>query len=91
MKRKIYSRLLFLLLMTTMGGCTTLPGAPPLAVKIPSDCENNAVPVPYPRIVKGEDLGVRSAKQAAALGQANGRLDAVRQCEAKVREAFDKP
>jgi hypothetical protein len=40
--------------------------------------------------VKTEDLGVRSAKYAAALGQANGRLKAVAECDAKVRAAFSQ-
>jgi hypothetical protein len=44
--------------------------------------------VPYPPVVKGEDLGLRSAKYAAALGQANGRLEAVRDCNSAVRGAF---
>ena len=59
-----------------------------MAVAIPDDCDLNAKPVPYPRIVKGEDLGLRAAKYAAALGQANGRLDAVRKCNEAVRAKF---
>jgi len=70
------------------GACATSQGNPPLAVAIPNDCDRHAVPVPYPRIVKGEDLGLRSAKYAAALGQANGRLDAVRKCNEAVRASF---
>ena len=69
-------------------GCASLPGATPLAVNLPSECDRNAHTVPYPPIVKDEDLGVRSGKYAAALGQANGRLAAVRTCNAKVRALF---
>jgi hypothetical protein len=57
-------------------------------VQIPDDCDRHARPVPYPPVVKGEDLGLRSAKYAAALGQANGRLEAVRDCNSAVRGAF---
>lgn len=72
------------------GGCATLQGTPQLVVRVPSDCDVLAIPVPYPRVVKGEDLGVRSAKYAAALGQANGRLASVRKCEEVVRQEFAK-
>lgn len=75
--------------LMTIGGCAQLSGTPQLAVQIPSDCDRNAVPVPYPP-VRHEDLGVRSARYAAALGQANGRLKAVRICDQKVREEFAK-
>ncbi|MCW5693310.1 MAG: hypothetical protein KIT48_13195 [Pseudolabrys sp.] len=44
--------------------------------------------MPYPPIVKSEDLGLRAAKYAAALGQANGRLVAVRKCNEAVRAKF---
>jgi hypothetical protein len=74
----------------TTGGCATLQGDPPLAVILPDDCDKNAKPVPYPQIAAGEDLGVRSARYAAALGQANGRLKAVSMCNAAVRARFSK-
>jgi hypothetical protein len=41
-------------------------------------------------IVAKEDLGVRSAKFAAALGQANSRLEKAQSCNEKVRAAFNK-
>lgn len=69
-------------------GCATSSAPPPLAVQIPDDCARLAQPVPYPPIVKNEDLGLRAGKYAAALGQANGRLAAVNECDAKVRAAF---
>lgn len=72
-----------------IAGCANLPGTPPLAVNLPSDCDRNAKPVPYPQITK-EDLGVRAARYAAALRQANGRLIAVAECDAKVRALFAK-
>jgi hypothetical protein len=43
--------------------------------------------VAYPPIIK-EDMGVRAAKFAAALRQANLRLIAVRDCTGKVRAMF---
>lgn len=70
-------------------GCATLSGTPQLGVNIPSDCDRNAVPVKYPPIKK-EDLGVRSARYAAALKTANSRLYAVAVCDKKVREEFAK-
>jgi len=67
-------------------GCAQLPGTPPRAVSVPDDCDRIAVPVPYPPV--SGDLGVTAGRYAAALGQANGRLAAVRACDAKVRELF---
>ena len=72
-----------------IGSCATLQGDPPLAVNLPAECEQNARPVAYPPVAR-EDLGLRSARYAAALGQANGRLAAVKDCEGKVRELFAK-
>jgi hypothetical protein len=46
--------------------------------------------VPYPPIDRS-DLGVTAGRYAAALGQANGRLAAVRDCDAKVRDSFARP
>jgi hypothetical protein len=69
-------------------GCAQLPGQAPLGVSIPDDCDRNAEPVPYPRVVAKEDLGVRSAKYAAALGEANTRLEDVKACYAQVRASF---
>lgn len=76
------------LLLMTISGCANLPATQPVAVRLPSDCDRLARPVPYPAVVKDEDLGVRSAKYAAALRQANGRLYSVRLCERNVRAKF---
>jgi hypothetical protein len=45
-------------------------------------------PVTPPAVVPREDLGLRSAKQAAALVQANRRIDEGRHCHQKIRETF---
>ena len=71
------------------GGCVTLSGTPPLAVDLPNECDEIARPVPYP-FVKGEDLGVRSARFAAALGEANTRLVKASECEQAVRQVFSE-
>lgn len=55
---------------------------------IPEDCDRNADPVPAPSIVPKEDLGLRAAKFGAALTQANGKLEAVKTCDQKVRDKF---
>ena len=69
-------------------GCATSSAPPPLAVNVPDDCGRLAQPVPYPPVAKNEDLGVRAAKYAAALGQANGRLASVNACDTKVRQSL---
>lgn len=78
------------LLLMTITGCAKSSAPPPLAVEIPADCDHLTEPVTPPSIVPKEDLGVRSAKFAAALGQANGRLEKAKLCNEKVREAFNK-
>jgi hypothetical protein len=47
--------------------------------------------VPYPPIKQSEDLGVRSGKYAAALGQANTRIIKGNECNAQVRELYARP
>ena len=73
-----------------IAACAPLSAPPPLAVSVPSDCDRHAVPVPYPPI-RREDLGVRAGRFAAALVQANGRLIAVAECHAQVRDALARP
>jgi hypothetical protein len=53
---------------------------------LPADCDQ--APVPYPALVKSEDLGVRGARYAAALGQANSRIEAGNACNAQVRAIY---
>ena len=67
----------------------TLSGTPPLAVSLPSECDQISRPVPYP-FVRGEDMGVRSARFAAALGEANTRLVKASECEKAVRSVFSE-
>ena len=74
------------LLAMMTSGCATFSGTLPQGVNLPTDCDQQ--PVPYPRIVKSEDLGVRSAKYAAALGQANTRIVAGNKCNARVRAIY---
>lgn len=69
------------------GACATLSGDPPQAVSLPDECDANAAPVPYPPVV-AEDLGLRTARYAAALKLANGRLTAAADCNQKVRDLF---
>lgn len=69
-------------------GCAQFSAPAPLAVQVPDDCLGLMQPVPPPRLVPNEDLGVRSAKFAAALGQANGRLAASAECNQLVIDAF---
>lgn len=72
-----------------LGGCTTY-GQPPLAVKVPSDCDRNARSVAYPNVTSNMDLGSVAARHRAALVQANKRLAAVRACNEKVRKSYAK-
>ena len=85
---RLLSLLAVVPLTMTIAGCATLRGDPPQPVQIPDDCDRLAEPVPFPVIVKREDLGVRSARLGAALVEANGRLRSTRECNAKVREQF---
>lgn len=78
-----------LLMTTTLTACAGLPGSPAkVTVQIPRDCENLAKPVPYPTITKGQSAKASVARHRAALGQANGRLEATHDCQASQRERF---
>jgi hypothetical protein len=68
------------------GGCVTSSGTQPQAVSLPADCDQAAVA--YPAIAPGEDLGVRSGRYAAALGEANTRIDDGNACNAQVRAIY---
>ncbi len=67
------------------GGCATLSGTQPQAVSLPADCDQE--PVPYPR-VRPQDLGVGRAEWAAALSQANTRIEKGNECNAQVRAIY---
>ena len=71
----------------TLSACA-LSGQGPKTVKVPNECDANALPVAYPGV--SGDLGVVAARHRAALGQANGRLAAVKACNAKVRAEYAK-
>ena len=86
---RLLSLLAGALLLTTIGGCAQLSGTKPLAVNLPSDCDQATEP--YPPVTKGEDLGVRTGKLAGALGQANTRIEAGNDCNAKVRNVYGSP
>jgi len=76
-------------MMATLTACAGLPGSPTVAsVQIPRDCENLAEPVPYPPVSKGQNAKASAARHRAALGQANGRLDATRTCQERQRMRF---
>ncbi|CAM5400683.1 hypothetical protein AFEL58S_02030 [Afipia felis] len=75
--------------MTMLAACTGLPDSPTRAsLQIPRDCENLAEPVPYPPVSKGQNAKASVARHRAALGQANGRLEATRDCQVAQRERF---
>jgi hypothetical protein len=77
--------------MLTLTACATSPGSPTNGVvRIPRDCENLAEPVPYPPVTKGQNAKAAVARHRAALGQANGRLVATHDCQARQRERFAK-
>lgn len=84
------SVLAVLLLATTLGGCETSTGNPKLAVAIPAACQNNATPVSEPAMKEGDQALSLLARYRAALGLANRRLIAVRNCNEIVRERFAK-
>lgn len=69
-----------------MPGCASSLATRPPAVALPADCDQH--PVGYPPIVRGEDLGVRGARYAAALGQANTRIVSGNECNARVRAIY---
>lgn len=74
-------------MLATLTACATSPGSPTRAsVQIPRDCENLAQPVPYPAVNQGQSAKASVARHRAALGQANGRLEATRDCQAQQRE-----
>ena len=76
-------------MMTTLTACAGLPGSPTKAsVQIPRDCEDLAKPVPYPGVTKGQSAKASVARHRAALGQANGRLEATHDCQVSQRERF---
>lgn len=73
----------------TLTACATSPGSPTRAsIQIPRDCEDLAQPVPYPPVALKGNAKASVARHRAALGQANGRLEATRDCQAQQRERF---
>ena len=83
---RILSGIAGALLLMTIAGCAQLSGTKPLAVNLPSDCDQARVP--YPRLVKQEDLGVRTGKLAGALRRANTEIMAANECNAEVRSIY---
>lgn len=69
-----------------IGGCVNSLATQPLAVNLPTECKQ--LPVIYPMIRRGEDLGVRSGKYAAALGQCNARIVSGNACHAEQRAIY---
>ncbi len=78
-----------LLLLTMCSGCASL-GNPPLQVSLSTACESLAQRVPQPAIKAGDNALSVIAAHRIALGLANNRLDATRQCQAKQRQSFAK-
>lgn len=78
-----------LLAAMTLSGCvTSSSGRPELKTRIPANCERLAKRVTPPTLKEGDDFRSFSFKLGGALNQANGRLDATRECAAKVRQLF---
>ncbi len=81
--------MLVILMIATLTACAASPGSPSKpAVQIPRDCEELAKTVPYPPVAKGQNAKASVARHRAALGQANGNLEATRECQAAQRERF---
>ena len=75
---------LALSILATCGGCAQLGSAR----KVPADCETLAERVPLPIVTKATDARKSLAEHRAALVTADGRLDATRTCEERVRQDF---
>jgi len=75
------------LLSAMFSACSPL-GEPPLQVNITGECDKFAVPVPAPPVKVDDDVRVDLAQHRAALAKANGRLAAVRNCDALVRARY---
>lgn len=73
-------------------GCETdqlaLPGEGKPVVRISMACERLAARVPTPDLKVGDDAKAKMFEHRAALGSANSRLDATRECQAKQRKRF---
>ena len=87
--RSSRNSLLALSLLVTCSGCAQLSNhvavGPPLSLHMPEDCEAIAAPVPLPVVTKGHSAKSTLGQHRAALVNANNRLTAVRECEARVR------
>lgn len=59
-------------------------------MQIPRDCEGLAASVPLPDIARGQSAKAALARHRAALINADGNLDATRECQANQRERFAK-
>jgi hypothetical protein len=76
-------------------GCVTSSGDPPPpagrnGVQIPRDCENLARNVDDPQLGAKPDPWRVIGQYAVALGEANGNIDATRECQAGQRERLAK-
>jgi len=69
-------------------GCETSTGNPKLNVAIPDSCQRNAQIVSAPAMKEGDDALALLARTRAALGLANRRIAAVRDCDADIRKRF---
>lgn len=71
-------------------GCASSSGGPPPAsangVYVPRDCESLARNVDDPVVGPRSDPWRVIGEYAVALGEANGNIDATRQCQAGQRE-----
>jgi hypothetical protein len=76
-------------------GCETFSaGGPPPAghngVMLPRDCENLARNVDDPKVSPRSDPWRVIGQYAVALGEANGNIDATRECQGGQRERMSK-
>ena len=76
--------------MTILPGCAHSPIAPgDVSVQIPRDCEQLARNVSVPDPARDRANGkLALARTTAALVEANGNIDATRECQANQRERF---
>lgn len=72
-----------------LAGCVTDPQVREV-VKISMACERLAARVAEPELKIGDDAKAKMFEHRVALGTANARLDATRECQKRQRNKFAK-